>query len=209
MSNNHFGNKLKDLLHARALSIRKCSEQTGIDKATISRIINGKRNANLQHLKKFAACLDVPFMELVNAAGSPIKQEQEKQDSDMLSSVAEIQNILKSSDLYEGEFSLGLVQQQLATYEQQAQTGEGKQTIHEHFEEKLEKAGGIGPFINQLKDLYHQFIKNKGTVQELTIIGGALLYFIIPMDVIPDYIFPIGYVDDAMAVQIAVKSLSK
>lgn len=208
MSDNRFGNKLKDLLHTRALSIRKCSEQTGIDKATISRIINGKRNANLQHLKKFASCLDIPLMELVNAADHPMKKSQEKLDSEMLSSVAEIQNILKSSSLYDDNFSLKLVQQQLATYEQQAQTEEGKRTIRVRFEEKLEKAGGIGPFINQLKDLYHQFIKNKGTTHELAIVGGVLLYFIIPMDVVPDYIFPIGYVDDAVAVQIAVKSLS-
>ncbi|MFB8735547.1 YkvA family protein [Bacillus sp. SL00103] len=26
--------------------------------------------------------------------------------------------------------------------------------------------------------------------------GGALLYFIMPVDLIPDYIFPIGYIDD-------------
>ncbi|WP_343770096.1 YkvA family protein [Oceanobacillus oncorhynchi] len=38
--------------------------------------------------------------------------------------------------------------------------------------------------------------------------GGVLLYFITPVDVVPDYIFPIGYMDDAIAVQIALKKLS-
>ena len=205
---NALGSLLLELLHTRALSIRKCSERTGIDKATISRIINGKRKANLQHLEKFADCLDVPIMKLMRVAGYPTQQSQEKYDSDLLSSVDNIQNILKSSELYDDNFSLELIQEQLATYEQRAQTNEGKQTIYARFEEKLEKAGGIGPFINQLKDLYHRFVKSKGTASELAIVGGVLLYFIIPIDVIPDYIFPIGYVDDAIAVQIAVKSLS-
>jgi uncharacterized membrane protein YkvA (DUF1232 family) len=34
--------------------------------------------------------------------------------------------------------------------------------------------------------------------------GSALLYFILPVDVIPDYIFPIGYLDDAIAVQLVL-----
>ncbi len=38
--------------------------------------------------------------------------------------------------------------------------------------------------------------------------GGALLYFIVSVDVIPDYIFPIGYIDDAAAVQFVFNQLS-
>ena len=49
----------------------------------------------------------------------------------------------------------------------------------------------------------------KGTPRELAIIGGALLYFISPIDIIPDYIFPIGYLDDAIVVKIALDLLEK
>ncbi|MEM5594999.1 YkvA family protein [Niallia circulans] len=37
--------------------------------------------------------------------------------------------------------------------------------------------------------------------------GAALIYFIISVDVIPDYIFPIGYLDDAVAIKISAKLL--
>lgn len=60
------------------------------------------------------------------------------------------------------------------------------------FEEKIEKIGSIGPFIDQLKSLFDRFRKKSGMPYELLIIGGALLYFISPVGVIPDYIFPIG-----------------
>lgn len=209
MDTNDFGLKLKELLGARSLSIRKCSELTGIDKATISRIINGKRKANLQHLEKFAAGLDVPIMELVSAAGYPPVSKKKRNFSDVDTSIKEIQQILESSDSYDGPFSMEAIHKQMTDYEQFAQTEAGKQTIHRDFDEKLIKVGSIGPFINQLKNLYQQFVHHKGTPYELTIIGGVLLYFIMPVDVIPDYIFPIGYVDDAIAVQIALKSLSK
>ncbi|GGP08510.1 DUF1232 domain-containing protein [Oceanobacillus neutriphilus] len=208
MTTENFGKRLKELLHTRAMSIRKCSEYTGIDKATISRIINGKRKANIQHLEKFASCLNVPLAELMQAAGYSIHSTETQSTSDMYTSMKEIQQTLKASDLYHDNFSMDEVQQQLDGYEQYAQTEEGKQIIHNQFKNKIDEVGSIGPFIKQLKNFYAQFVQYKGTPFTLTIMGGALLYFITPVDVVPDYIFPIGYVDDAVAVQIALKSLS-
>ncbi|GIO24026.1 DUF1232 domain-containing protein [Oceanobacillus sp. J11TS1] len=208
MSADHFGNRLKELLHTRALSIRKCSEQTGIDKATISRIINGKRKANIQHLKKFAVCLNVPLAELLQAAGHLIDSPDSHDRSEIDSSMEEIQQTLKESNLYHDNFSMDAVQQQLTRFEQEAQTEEGKQIILSQFSKKIEEVGSVGPFIKQLKDFYAQFVQYKGTPFTLTVMGAVLLYFITPVDVIPDYVFPIGYMDDAVAVQIALKSLS-
>ncbi|MFD1416108.1 DUF1232 domain-containing protein [Oceanobacillus jeddahense] len=208
MSTHNFGDKLKALLQARAISIRKCSEQTGIDKATISRIINGKREANIQHLRKFASCLDIPLAELLHAAGHPIHSEETHNLSDIHTSMKEIQQTLTASDLYQDNLSMDAVQQQLESYEEQAQTEEGKQIIHNQFNKKVEEVGSIGPFINQLKDFYTHFTQNKRAPFTLAVMGGVLLYFITPVDVVPDYIFPIGYMDDAIAVQIALKKLS-
>src|SRR5699024_11462619 len=52
------------------------------------------------------------------------------------------------------------------------------------------------------------FTEGKAANYKLCIMGSALLYFIIPVDVIPDYVFPMGYIDDALAVKIALKMLS-
>ncbi|CEI82739.1 MULTISPECIES: DUF1232 domain-containing protein [Oceanobacillus] len=208
MSADNFGNKLKMLLHAKSMTVRKCSEQTGIDKGTISRIINGKRKANIQHLKKFASCFDIPLIELLHAAGYSIHADEAREISDMHTSIEEIQQILKASDLYNNHLSTTAVEQQLDRYEQNAQTEEGKQIIHNQFKKKLDEVGSIGPFINQLKDFYAQFAQYKRDPFTLAVMGGVLLYFITPFDVVPDYIFPIGYMDDAIAVQIALKKLS-
>ena len=66
---------LKELLKERSLSMRKLSELTEIDTATISRIINGKRKATPEHLQKFANSLSVSIAELFVAAGYDIEQK--------------------------------------------------------------------------------------------------------------------------------------
>lgn len=56
--------------------------------------------------------------------------------------------------------------------------------------------------------MYCSFMSGRGTSRELMLMGGALLYFIMPVDLIPDYIFPIGYIDDAAAVQVVLNQLT-
>jgi len=207
--NTTLGLLLKELLKERSLSMRKFSELTGIDTATISRIINNKRKATPQHLEKFADCLGVPFINLFEAAGYPIEQRQEESQSDIHTSVDAIQTFLKASNVYDNQFSVQDVEKKLDDYGLFAQTEEGRNTIHKSFNEKIQSVGSVGPFISKLKELYVKFTTDKGTLLELTIIGSVLLYFIIPVDVIPDYLFPIGYLDDAIAVQLTAKSLLK
>ncbi|MFC5589863.1 helix-turn-helix domain-containing protein [Sporosarcina soli] len=205
---NTLGLLLRERLKERSLSMRRLSELTEIDTATISRIINGKRKANLQHLERFAECLGVPLIDFVEAAGYPVEQ-QEKLQTDMHASVDEIQGVLESSNIYDNQFSIERVEQKLENYGLFSQTDEGKNTILKEFDEKLQKVGGVGPFINELKGYYKKFTSGKSTSFELVLIGSVLLYFIIPVDVIPDYLFPIGYLDDALAVQLTTKSLVK
>ena len=52
--------------------------------------------------------------------------------------------------------------------------------------------------------MYERFSLKKGTPKEIALVGGGLLYFILSLDLIPHYFFPIGYLDDAMAVQIVL-----
>jgi len=203
-NSNHVGVLLKDLLKERSLSMRKFSELTGIDTATISRIINGKRKATPAHLQKFAVCLEIPLTKFLLAAGYPIEGLGEERPSDIHLSVDSIQNFLEASNVYDKSFSLTKMEHELTKYEQYSQTEEGKEIILKGFEKKLQKVGSIGPFINQLKKMYDKFRLRNGTPRELVLIGSALIYFILPVDIIPDYIFPIGYLDDATAVQIVM-----
>ena len=100
--------------------MRKLSELSGIDTATISRIINGKRKATPEHLQKFAECLQVPMTDLFVAAGFPLAK-QESQNSDIHQSIDSIEQALQSSHVYDQQFSLEKVKQHIKKYEQYSQ----------------------------------------------------------------------------------------
>ncbi|AOV07718.1 helix-turn-helix domain-containing protein [Sporosarcina ureilytica] len=203
----NFGVMLKNLLEERSMSMRKLSELTEIDTATISRIINGKRNANLQHLKKIADSLDVPISELITDSSQSIEQEKTATHENINDLIDTIQSCLMTSNTYEDGFSIDRVEKELKNYEQFSQTEEGKHLILNRFNEKLQNLDSIGPFINQLKELHDIYVTKNVQPSKLLLIGSALIYFIMPVDVIPDYIFPIGYLDDAIAVKLVANQL--
>ncbi len=190
------------------MSMGKFSELCQIDKATISKIMNGKRKANLNHLQRFADCLGVPLSELMQANGYKIEKKVEQPPSEKQTFI-EMDNLLESANSFGKGLSIEEVKQELAKYELFSQTNEGRETILRSFKEKIKKVDSIGPYINQLEEMYERFRIKKGTPKELALAGGGLLYFILTLDLIPDYIFPIGYLDDAIAVQLVVNFFKK
>ncbi|WP_410984448.1 helix-turn-helix domain-containing protein [Bacillus cereus] len=202
--NDKLGALLKKLLKERALSMRQLGTLTDIDPSTISRIINGKQQVKQKHLQKFAECLQVPpqvFYDAMYTDSPPTK-------TDMYTSLDAIHQTLQSSNLFDYEYTTTRVKQELENYERYAQTTEGQKRIHESFSTKLQQIDSTGPFIEQLTHMYHQFCKESVSLEERSIIGSALLYFVLATDIIPDYIFPIGYLDDAIAVELAKEKLA-
>ncbi|PDY48696.1 DUF1232 domain-containing protein [Bacillus pseudomycoides] len=206
--NDKLGTLLKKLLKERALSMRQLGTLTNIDPSTISRIINGKQQAKQKHLQKFAECLQVPMQVLYDSMHTDFPYEK-KEKTDMYTSIDAIQQTLQSSNLFDYDYTTTRVKQELESYERYAQTTEGQKRIHESFSTKLQQIDSTGPFIEQLTDMYHQFCKESIPFQERAIIGSALLYFVLSTDIIPDYIFPIGYLDDAIAVELAKEKLAE
>jgi len=111
--------------------------------------------------------------------------------------------------LLDGQVSIESVEKHLEVFQEGAATSNGRRKIMAGFLPKLEEITGKGAFINRLKHFYYRFSEQKGTTQELMLIGGVLLYFIMPYDAIPDYLFPIGYLDDALAAQLVARQLSE
>ncbi|KFM98918.1 DUF1232 domain-containing protein [Bacillus clarus] len=204
--NDRLGSLIKKLLKERALSMRQLGTLTNMDPATISRIINGKQQAKQKHIQKFAECLQVP-PQLLYDEMYPDSPHINKEKTDMYTSLDTIQQTLQSSNLFDFDYTTTRVKQELENYERYAQTAEGEKRIHESFASKLEQIDSTGPFIEQLTNMYQQFCKEATPLEERAIIGSALLYFILSTDIIPDYIFPIGYLDDAIAVELAKEKL--
>ena len=203
------GSLLKTVLRERSLSMRKLGELTGIDTATISRIANGKQPANARHLQRIAHALNYPVVQLLSAAGFEVGSPRPEAASDIRTVVDYIQEMLRSSNLYIEQYTTDRVEQELSRYEQYAQTEEGQRMIRDGFPAKLNQVGGAGLFIEQLKQMHKQFCTDGISPDERTILGSALLYFIIATDIIPDYIFPIGYLDDAIALRLVLNRLAQ
>jgi uncharacterized membrane protein YkvA (DUF1232 family) len=180
---------------------------TNIDKGTLSRIKNGKRKATPNHLQIISECLNIPLHELYGAAGYPLGLVKGNEKSDLQTSIDSIQYMLSLSEHENKQFSVELVEKQLEELNHYSQTPEGKNKIIKNFKNKIDRVGSVGPFINELSGMFKRFLTGKGPVAELAIIGGVLMYFIIPVDVLPDYLFAIGYLDDAISLKIASRSL--
>ncbi|MFD0867689.1 RapGH repressor [Chlamydia abortus] len=203
------GSLLKDLLRERSLSMRKLSERTGIHTATISRIINGKQQAKPDHLRKLSDHLQVPAEQLFRAAGYAVGEPLEENPSQIDEIVSIIYEVLASSQWFHEHFTVERIEQELNKYEQYARTKEGQQVIHSDFRAKLDQVSGAGPFINQLSDMYRIYEEGQASPEERAVLGSGLLYFILSTDIIPDYIFPFGYLDDAIAVHLVQRRLKE
>ncbi|MCG3420923.1 DUF1232 domain-containing protein [Oceanobacillus jordanicus] len=204
-----FGGFLKKQLQINGLTMRKFSEMTNIETSSISRIINGKRKANIHHLRAFSEALDIPIEELLKVAGYADYSISDNNEEKVEKHIQQLIKVIETSDMDHHEFSIDRLEKQLKNHRQHAMTEEGQETIKEKFKSKIKRIGAAGPFIRQLEEMYEQFTSGNVTIKHQLIMGGALLYFVLTLDLIPDYLFPIGYIDDAIAVQLTVSMLAK
>ncbi|MRG28759.1 YkvA family protein [Laceyella tengchongensis] len=96
----------------------------------------------------------------------------------------------------------------LMAFKSRAMTKEGSQTIVNEFNHKVERVGGIDAIIDKLKIMYQYFRDPEVHAAKKGLIGAALLYFIIPTDVVLDVLPAVGYVDDMTAVLLVWRLLS-
>ncbi|MFC3746225.1 DUF1232 domain-containing protein [Paenibacillus sp. GCM10012306] len=202
------GEILTTVLKERRLSMRKLSTLTGMDTATISRIVNGKQRPKPEHLQAFALHLDVPLAHLFHAAGyGAAVPTPAVPTSDIHSSITSIKETLQAFNLIDHHFTAELVQRELSKYEPYVLTEEGARKIHSDFPDKVKSVNGAGPFIEELHRMYELYSSTDLPSEERAILGSGLFYFVSATDIIPDYVFPLGYLDDAIAVQIVMERL--
>lgn len=205
------GELIKMRTHEKGWSMRQLSQMIAMDTATLSRIVNGKQRASLNHLKKLAEALELSTQELLEAAGFAVVTEKEKINTvpQLGSKDYVIQDIFEFYQMPMDKQMVEKIEQELLRYESYAVTQEGSRMICERLNDKLKELSGEGPFIEMIKVLYNKFMDDSLSRVQHKIVGSGLLYFIISTDIIPDYIFPIGYLDDVIAVQIVMKKLAQ
>ncbi|MBS5825463.1 MAG: helix-turn-helix domain-containing protein [Clostridium argentinense] len=205
------GKIIKPILKEKSLSIRKLSKITSIDTSTISRIFNGKQQANIKHLEKFSKALEIPLERLLIASGYDLGNGKEKKQSKYKfnNKINDIEDIFNFSNILEEDFTKERIKKELDKYEEYILTPEGSSMVHNNFSEKIKNIGGNGVFIDKLKEMYKLFSSDNITTKELIILGSGLLYFIISTDIIPDFVFPIGFLDDVIAIKIVLNKFSR
>lgn len=202
---SELGTIVKSAMTEQALSLRKLSELSGISSSSISRILNNKQPASMHHLQVFSKQLNIPIEQLLQAVGIGVSEKMNK-DSNIILKM--IRDILKSFDI-ELDDIINDIARELKKNEQYAKTSTGKDVILNNFASKLKELNGAGAIINQLNALYELYRSKDIDPNAQAVIGSVLLYFIHMPDVIPDYAFPIGYLDDAIAVTLTVNRLSQ
>lgn len=208
LTNKQIGETLKYILENKELTMKQLSNCSNLDIATISRIVNGKRVASIQHLEVITACLDmtlVEFLELTNK--QTIKSDGMVSDDLLLRST--IESVIQEEQIDPQVLTEQVLQNELHKYEQYANTKEGQRIIHQQFDQKLRDIDGNGHFISKLKTLFSFYTKEDTSVENRLYIGAALLYVITPIDLIPDMLFPIGYLDDLLIVQLVSNKVFK
>lgn len=75
----------------------------------------------------------------------------------------------------------------------------------EHRGEKLADVVLLAPDLVVL--LTRLMLDGRVAARDRAIVAGALVYFIAPLDIIPDFLLPVGVVDDVVAAVIALNSI--
>ena len=83
----------------------------------------------------------------------------------------------------------------------------GSDYIDENFWSKVERVGKKLSFTKDLKALFNYFTSQNIPWYRKSIVVGALVYFILPIDSIPDIAPLIGYLDDLGVITAVIKYL--
>lgn len=205
-NHENFREYLSRRMEEKSLSARKLGALSGIDHATISKIMNGKRKVNIGHLQKLSSSLDIEMTALLDAAGYTAATGK-KNGSKNQASIEAIHKMMEITNTYDGSFTLERVEQEITEYQKGCQSKGGRESILKQFSEKLDQTVSKGPFVERLRKMHSLFSSGKGSARELALMGAALLYFIVTADLLPDYLLPIGFMDDALVVQLVVQQM--
>lgn len=208
-----FGAFFKNILNEKNIKMSNISKITGIDKATISRIANNKQKPNINHLEKISKVLDISLNDLLIAAGHDVnvKNNNQKIDKDLEfdynCDFTNETDILNFSNMINDEKLVKNIETELKKYQMYVNTESGKEAVLKKFDDKIKSVHGEGAFLNTLKNMYKEYCSRGLTAKEYMILGSALLYFITTVDIIPDFIFPIGFIDDMMAINLVLNMI--
>ncbi|MDD2422493.1 MAG: DUF1232 domain-containing protein [Heliobacteriaceae bacterium] len=182
MANPNIGPFLDAKINECGYTLRETARLAGVSPSTLSRVIRGKRRPSARLLRTLAPVLGCPLPTLLAKAGinSP---EPESEPIDQATGLLLDRLLLE-----------------LPKYRAFGDTKEGQRLIKQELDAYITKSRQVLPDlgrIEELKCLWHDY---QWATPYLSWISGALLYFISPCDLIPDFLGAIGYIDDVLII---------
>lgn len=194
---------IRQAMTTQNLSLRGLARESGISTTTLSRILHHQQAPTLRQMQLLSEHLSLDMEHLLYAAGIIERKPPSGTDHFWFTVIQDLLSVFQL-DLTDVTQNISTT---LQVYEQFAQLEEGKQLIHQSFAEKLHATNGAGQVVHYLQELYDGFCDPNTPEARRIAMGSALLYFVQTADAIPDYLFPIGYLDDAIAVQMVMDTI--
>lgn len=81
--------------------------------------------------------------------------------------------------------------------------------VRREFWGKLKRTLARIPFAEQVVAAYYCALDPATPTRARAIMLGGLVYFLLPFDIVPDFILALGFIDDAAVVMAAVRAVSE
>lgn len=178
------------------LSLRALARRAGVSHSAVSRLLSGRARPTAGLLRALAVPLGLAVDELLAAAGLPTAVGAPPGDA---------WEALRGLGVEPAPPALVLrVAERLERLREYAATTEGLALAREGLERKVAALGARGPVIDRLRTLGRLYLEGTGAPEAARLAAGsAVLYFLMAVDAIDDFMFPIGYLDDAVAIALA------
>jgi uncharacterized membrane protein YkvA (DUF1232 family) len=79
--------------------------------------------------------------------------------------------------------------------------------VRESFWRKVRRHAGKLPFLDEAIAGYYAAVDPRTPLAAKSVLFGALAYFVLPVDMLPDFIASFGFTDDAAVIFAAVKTV--
>ncbi|MCL5967609.1 MAG: helix-turn-helix domain-containing protein [Firmicutes bacterium] len=177
------------------LSVRGLARRAGLSHSVVSRFLNGHSHPSVPTLRALAGALDLTLDDLTREAPGEGWGDATA-GARLLASPP--QTLVRK------------VTAELDRLRAFAGTEEGRLLARELFERKVENIGASGPLIERLKGLQRLYLTADNVAPGVrAAAGSAVLYFIQAVDAIDDFLWPIGYLDDAIALELAEAQIAR
>lgn len=189
---------LAALVRAQGLTLRTLAQRAGLHHSTLSRVLAGKTAPTEHLLRALGPHLGVDAATLVGRGA-----EGEGGDADLSQwglpkgvGPAEFRAALERMTTLAGGAEVeGLVR-----------AGFGSKRA------SLGQTGMAGPALGRLDALYDLYTGREGERLPQALrrrVAGALLYFLLSVDAIPDDLYPVGYLDDAWVADLVWREVER